>query len=94
MIRVLYVVVAVAVLAPSVIASAVLLYSQHRVREEVRASFQSTTVSASRRIFAQPVFLQLGAFRLPIAARPWAAVLIVAGSVLWVIGITFLLLRV
>jgi hypothetical protein len=36
--------------------------------------------------------LSVGSFHASIATRPWAAILVLSGAALWIVGVTFLVL--
>ncbi len=86
-----YLLVAAAVVVPSVLAAARVLYLEQRARAEVRAAYASTDVVASRRVFVAAVHFRFGPSRLPIVWRPWAAAVLIVGASLWFVGVIFLL---
>jgi hypothetical protein len=85
MLRIVYIVVALAALAPAaVIASLGLIMVVHTAAlppESDRASGESLHFYTAR----------LGPLEVPIHPRGWAAIFVLLGSALWCVGIIFLL---
>ena len=88
----LYVLLTIVVVLPGTILAVRTLAEAYRVRSEFRAATSMPWKGPSVRIFVGPVEMRLGAFRLSVAWRPWAAAVVLFGAVSLIVGLVCLLL--